>query len=146
MTCPLFLQHGARDTAPWGYGNASLAAIEDLIQLRTTLQPYIMTQMRSASSQGVPINRPVWWDFPFDEATWSIDDAYMFGTDYIVCPVTAPKAASWECYLPKLPAGFKWVHHYTGKQYAGGANATTLTPLNQFPLFKKSPAHTQHIL
>ena len=41
-----------------GTGNASLAAIEGLIKLRTELEPYIMEQMMLASTRGVPVNRP----------------------------------------------------------------------------------------
>lgn len=137
--CPSIRQHGARNTEPWGYGNESLAAIESIIKLRGSMESYIMDQMQLASATGTPINRPLWWDFPEDAPTWGIDDAYMFGSKYVVCPVTDAGATSWTCYLPTLPNGEMWTHHYSGQQFKGGANVTTPTPLDQFPLFSRGP-------
>jgi len=137
LTCPLFRQHGARDTDPWGYGNESLAAIEGIIQLRETFRPYLTEILTEVSTTGQPINRPLWWDFPEDVNTWDIDNSYMFGPKYLVCPVTESKAQNWPCYLPKLANGAKWKHFFNGQMYDGG-NVTTATPLTQFPLFQRT--------
>jgi alpha-D-xyloside xylohydrolase len=77
----------------------------------------------------------LWWDFPEDAATWNIQTAFMFGDKYLVCPVTAAGATTWDCYLPALAGGAQWTHHFTKKTYSGGVNVTTDTPLDQFPLF-----------
>jgi alpha-glucosidase (family GH31 glycosyl hydrolase) len=59
-TCPLFRQHGARDTAPWGYGNESYAAIVKVIAWRDAQRDYVMAQMAIAAATGMPVNRPLW--------------------------------------------------------------------------------------
>lgn len=59
LTCPLFRQHGARATEPWGYGDVSLAAIKKAMKVREELREYIMDAMARVSKTGQPINRPL---------------------------------------------------------------------------------------
>ena len=59
-TCPLFRQHGARNTEPWGYGNESFAAIVKVINWRESIKPYILQQMEVVAKTGMPVNRPLW--------------------------------------------------------------------------------------
>ena len=59
-TCPLFRQHGARNTEPWGYGNESYAAIVKVINWRKSMEPYVLQQMATVNATGMPINRPLW--------------------------------------------------------------------------------------
>lgn len=132
MTCPLFRQHGARDTAPWGYGQRALAAIEGIIARRNAMRPYVMDQFRAAAATGRPVNRPLWWDFPDDPAAVAITTQYMFGDGYMVAPVTDAGATSWPVYFP---AGATYTSVFTNKVYRGGQNATVPTPLEEFPLF-----------
>eukprot|EP00041_Stephanoeca_diplocostata_P022397 m.534130 g.534130 ORF g.534130 m.534130 type:complete len:52 (+) comp22052_c0_seq36:2843-2998(+) len=40
--------------------------------MRTSFEPYIMEQMALVSQTGLPINRPLWFDFPDDAASWGI--------------------------------------------------------------------------
>lgn len=37
---------------------------------------------------GLPINRPLFFDFPADPNVWEIDDVYMFGPTMLAAPVT----------------------------------------------------------
>ena len=134
--CPLFRQHGARNTEPWLLGNESFNAVLDVIHLRDRLRPYIMEQMKLVNETGMPVNRPLWFDFPDDSKCWEVIDEFMFGPDYLVAPVYEYKARSRSVYFP---AGVKWIHYFTGKSYNGGSNMTIDAPLNQFPLFTRSP-------
>ena len=133
VTCPLFRQHGARDTGPWLLGNASLAAVNATIALRQALRGYVLQSTAAASATGLPINRPLWWDFPSDPEAWGCTSAYMFGPDYLASPVTAPGAQNWTVYLPR---GATYTHYFTGRSFTGGVNITVATPLETFPLFK----------
>ena len=47
---PTARQHGLRDTDPWAYGNRSLAAIESIIKLRSSMEPFIMQAMSDVSA------------------------------------------------------------------------------------------------
>ena len=136
MTCPLFRQHGQRDyTAPWYYGDEALGIITSVIRLRYALRDYILAEIHRTSDVGMPLNRPLFWDFPADRAAWDIDDQYMFGSDYMVAPILDAGARNRTVYFPK---GARWIHHYTGETYEGGKQALVPAPLKTFPLFRRS--------
>eukprot|EP01047_Picozoa_sp_COSAG01_P104759 COSAG01_NODE_34048_length_554_cov_1.342857_1_plen_113_part_00 len=44
--------------------------------MRESLHDYIMAAMDKVSQTGLPINRPLWFDFPADANTWEIKDEY----------------------------------------------------------------------
>ena len=92
-----------------------------------------MAQMLAVSQTGQPINRPLFWDFPADEAVWTIKDQFMFGPDFLMAPVTDLGARNKTLYLPK---GASFTHYFTNKSYAGGTTVTVDAPLDEFPLFR----------
>eukprot|EP00947_MAST-08B_sp_MAST-8B-sp1_P006571 g6571.t1 len=104
-TCPLFRQHGNRPTEPWLLGNASYAAIVKVIQWRASKAAYVLAAMRAVADTGLPVNRPLFWDFPADPNAWQQTQSFMFGPDYLVAPVTEMGARSWAVYLPTGTAG-----------------------------------------
>lgn len=91
--------------------------------------------MARVSQTGQPVNRPLFWDFPEDDATWEVAvvDAYMFGPDFLVAPITDMGARTKTTYLP---AGAAYTHFFTNASYEGGRNVTVAAPLDEFPLFR----------
>ena len=66
VTCPLFRQHGARNTEPWLLGNTTFGYVRKVMRLRETLKPYVLTEMNQTAATGLPLNRPLWFDAPSD--------------------------------------------------------------------------------
>ena len=58
--------------------------MRDAIHTRYTLLPYFYTLFREANVTGVPVLRPLWMEFPQDEATFSNDEAFMVGNGLLV--------------------------------------------------------------
>ena len=58
---------------------------------------------------------------------------YMFGSEFLVAPVTDMGARHKTAYLP---AGASYRHYFTNKTYGGGQNVTVQAPLDEFPLFQ----------
>ena len=52
--------------------------------MRYMLLPYYYTLFREANVSGVPVIRPLWMEFPSDEATFSNDEAFMVGSSLLV--------------------------------------------------------------
>lgn len=52
--------------------------------MRYTLLPYFYTLFREANTSGAPVMRPLWMEFPSDEATFSNDEAFMVGDSLLV--------------------------------------------------------------
>ncbi len=73
--------------------------------------------MDIASEDGTPIMRPLFYDFPDDGKSYTIEDQYMFGPDILVAPVLEAGASSRMVYLPE---GMTWKDAWTGETYEGG--------------------------
>lgn len=148
--CPIFRLHGQREprmpfgldqtggpNEVWSFGPEAYERIRDVMLLRERMRPYIMAQMRVAHRHGVPPMRPLFIDFPGDEAAWRTDDAFMFGPDLLVAPVTEQGAEERPVYLP---SGSRWTDAWTGRQYPGGASADVAAPMDRIPLFLRDGA------
>ena len=58
--------------------------MRDAIHVRYMLLPYFYTLFREANVSGVPVVRPLWMEFPSDEAAFSNDEAFMVGNSLLV--------------------------------------------------------------
>ena len=148
--CPLVRLHGNREpTMPfgldqtggpnevWSFGDEAYAVLRDLLFLRERLRPYIMTLMRAAAASGLPPMRPLFVDFPSDPAAWEVEDAFMFGPDLLVAPVTSPGSRSRPVYLP---SGATWRDAWTDAPLPGGSVVSADAPLERIPLFLRDGA------
>ncbi|MBB0246370.1 family 31 glucosidase [Streptomyces alkaliphilus] len=147
---PLMRLHGFRDPAMplgpdmtggpnevWSYGEEAGAILEEYVRLRERLRPYVLEQMRAAHTEGLPVMRPLFLDFPDDARAWDIADSYLFGPDVLVAPVLEAGARERAVYLP---AGARWTDAWTGEEYAGGTEVTVAAPLERIPLFLRDGA------
>jgi len=146
--CPLFRLHGHRQPEDpgsscggsggkneiWEFGNVAYPAITKVIYLREQLRGYVMDQMKLAASVGTPVLRPLFFDFPLDQAAYGVEDQYMFGPDWLVAPVLQYRATNRNVYLPTLPPNQVWTHFFTNQDYNPGT-VTIATPIDTFPLF-----------
>lgn len=148
--CPLFRLHGNREprmpfgidqtggpNEVWSFGDDAYACLRDMLFLRERLRPYIMAQMRACHADGLPPMRPLFVDFPADPGAWPVDDAFLFGPDLLVAPVTRYRAREREVYLP---AGSRWTNAWTGEDLTGGQAVATAAPLDRIPLFLRDGA------
>lgn len=95
------------------------------------MRDYVREQMRKAHERGTPVMRPLFYDFPKDERCWNVDDAYMFGPDYLVAPITELGQRSRSVYLPE---GANWKEMETGKKWEGGQTVTVDAPIDVIPV------------
>ena len=78
--------------------------------------------------------RPLIFDFPDDAEALKQDCEYMFGTDYLVCPVLKEGVSEWSVYLPDRNGG--WEDTRDGKRYDGGQYVTVSVDLEAIPVFR----------
>ena len=121
----------------WSYGEESYKILVDLIALRNRLIPYIMQQMRRASSAGTPVMRPLVYDFPSDATAAPVYDEYMFGPDLLVAPILEKDLRRRPVYLPE---GHEWLDPYSGTIHKGGVSIEADAPLARIPVFLKDRA------
>jgi hypothetical protein len=73
LTLPIMRQHGQRDHTVFSwYGPDQEKLLQDLVRLRTSLQPYLQAELTKLSKAGRPFNRPLNYDFPTDAMTWAL--------------------------------------------------------------------------
>lgn len=145
---PIMRSHGT--DAPreiWRFGEAGTPfydAIAKYIRLRYQLIPYIYSLAAQVTLNSYTLMRAVALDFPHDVATHSLDGQYLFGSAFMVCPVTSPmyyqRNSEALNSVPKsrevyLPAGRGWYDFWTEQAYTGGQTITTAAPLEILPLF-----------
>jgi alpha-D-xyloside xylohydrolase len=149
--CPLFRAHGADfPREPWAFGNAESKTYKTLLKftnLRYRLMPYIYSLAWKVTNNNYTIMRALPFDFMNDTLTYKINDQYMFGAAFMVCPVIEPLY-----YLPNnikkdssayvrnvyLPKNTSWFDFWTGKQYLGGQQVKTDASYETMPLFIKA--------
>ena len=54
--------------------------------MRYQLLPHLYTAFHQANKQGTPAARPLWFDYPQDPTTHSIDDQWFLG-DVLITPI-----------------------------------------------------------
>ena len=80
------------------------------ISQRYVFVPYHFTLLVEASQTGVPPLRPVWYEFPQDNATWNIDQQLLLGPALLVAPALQEGQQLVELYLP----GSCWYEYFQG--------------------------------
>ncbi|MDG5789094.1 glycoside hydrolase family 31 protein [Evansella sp. AB-P1] len=155
--CPVFRLHGDREphseplsksgggkmhsgaaNEVWSYGEEAYEIFKKYLMIRERLKPYIKNQMKLAHEKGTPIIRPLFYDFPYDQEAWKIEDAYMFGPDILVAPILHEGTFSRKVYLPN---GVIWRDAKSGKVYEGGQSILVDAPLEEIPLFLRNNAN-----
>ncbi|UUN25481.1 glycoside hydrolase family 31 protein [Streptomyces sp. FIT100] len=148
--CPIFRLHGFRlpwlplggemtggPNEVWSYGDEAYAILSRYLKVRERIRPYVADQMLVASQEGLPPMRPLFLEFPGDEASWTVTDQFLLGPDLLVAPVTEAGATRREVYLP---AGARWTCAWTGEPYEGAGTYTLDAPLDRIPLLLRNGA------
>lgn len=148
---PMFRSHGT-DTPRevWRFGEPGTMFYDTLvnyIHLRYRLMPYIYSLAGRVTLESYTMMRALAFDFREDIDTYDISDQYMFGSAFLVNPVTEPmyyKSASKKVEGVKksrklyLPKGYGWYDFWTGERLEGGAWIESEAPLEIMPLFVKA--------
>lgn len=133
---PFMRVHGYMSrTEPWRYSEETQRLFVKFIELRKTLQPYIIECSRRVSEEGYTLMRPLVFDFPGDAEALAQGSEYMFGPKYLVCPVLEAGVTSWNVYLPENEGG--WDDFWTGEHYDGGQNVDYNVSLENIPIFNR---------
>jgi hypothetical protein len=139
--------HG--DRLPWSYTGAAAASAERFLRLRESLVPYTYTLAQQANATGVPITRPLYLDYPTQNAAYTNPQEYLYGDNVLVAPITTPNDANGNGSVTAwIPPG-TWTDYFTGKSYTGPSTATITDPLSEMPVLIKGggilPTRTDYV-
>ncbi len=119
---------------PWHYEPAAERAMTAFMRLRRRLIPYLYSMNYLTHREGLPLVRPMYYESDCPEA-YAVPNEYRFGTEMIVCPITAP--ADRETGMGRfdgwLPAG-EYYDFFTGRRYTGGRRLQLYRALDTIPV------------
>ena len=125
------------DNEPWSYGPETEAMFRKYIRVREAMRPYTRELFEAAHTDGQPLVRGLFYEFPSDAAAADVADEYMFGPDLLVAPVVEPGVSSREVYLPG-GVGVTWTDLRDGAEYAGGSRVSVAAPIDSVPVFARN--------
>lgn len=76
-------------------------AASSVFSWRYRLLPFFYTLLYEAHRTGAPLARPLFFEYPDDNATWTIDSQFLLGNSLLVSPVLEPGRTSVHAYFPK---------------------------------------------
>ncbi len=127
---PFCRNHSEKQTLrqePWVFGEPYEAVCREMLKLRQRLLPYLYSLFDEAHRTGAPVLRPLFWAYPADTTTYSLDDQVLCGDTLLIAPILRPGHEYRSVYIP---AG-TWFHYWTGKRIDGPAHILAHAPLGQ---------------
>lgn len=117
--------------APWKLSPASISICRKYSELHVSLGDYIYELANESKTDGSPIVRPLFFEFPGDEKSYGVKDEFMLGDRLLVAPVLQKGAVSRDVYLPEGT----WSDFWSGKVIKGGISVSYPAPLDMLPVF-----------
>lgn len=135
---PIFRVHGTynQEREPWYYGAVAESIATRYICLRYKLMPYIYSAAWENHLTGLPIVRPLVFEYPTDASIENISSEWMFSRSLLVSPVVVSGATQQSVYLPEGD----WYDFNTGTHYSGMANYNVPVTTQDIPVFVKGGA------
>ena len=134
---PIFRTHGSSQSGCerriWKFSNFNLQ--NQVFQFRYSLVPYIYTAAREAYDTGVSICRPLYYEWPEENRSYTTEDEYLFGSQMLVAPVSTPvnsdDTSERDVWLPEG----EWFDVCRGYMREGDTRFTDQYALNEIPHF-----------
>jgi alpha-glucosidase len=125
----------------WVYPEPYSSVLRSTFQQRYALQPYIYTEARRTYDTGVAFFRPLYYDWPEDDAAYASKGEYMFGDQMLVSPDVAPadKVSGLAAESIWLPKG-DWIEWPTGKHFTGPTKLDRSFSIGQVPVYLRAGA------
>ena len=139
---PILRTHSTKNAGlnkePWVFADKERDIIRDIIKQRYSLAPYIYTMARHAYDTGVSLCRPMYYDYPDAQESYSNRNEYMFGDNYLVYPITQPMNNGVSLQKVWLPAGNDWYELTSGTMLKGGQTVERRFLLDEYPIYVKA--------
>ncbi|KAK7196769.1 alpha glucosidase II subunit [Novymonas esmeraldas] len=134
---PFFRGHANMDTRrrePYAWEPAARHRIRAALYLRYTLIPYLYTVLYHAHVHGDTVLRPLFFEFPLEEALAETQDTFMFGPALLACPVTHTEAKTVAVRLPTSAVWYAYPDGGRATAEAAGLHTVPVT-LDSIPMY-----------
>ncbi|XP_013863590.1 maltase-glucoamylase, intestinal [Austrofundulus limnaeus] len=89
-----------QDPAAYGADSLLVKSSKHYLTIRYTLLPYLYTLFYKAHTAGETVVRPVLHEFYSDNATWDVDQQFLWGKHLLITPVLEPGVNNTRAYIP----------------------------------------------
>lgn len=136
---PVFRPHAQEHipAEPVFHDPETLALAKQAIELRYRMLPYNYSLAFENSSTGMPLMRPLLFEEPYNPKMFAYEDAYLWGSHFLVAPITEPDIEELDVYLP---AGNHWFDFYTDEAFTGGQTVSVSLFPDRIPVFVRGGA------
>jgi alpha-glucosidase len=134
---PFCRNHSMKSTRrqePWAFGEPYESVCRKMIKLRQRLLPYLYTLFEECHRTGAPILRPLLFEYPDDETTYTMDDEFLVGNALLIAPISRPGIEHRHVYLPQGT----WFHFWSDEKYEGPAHVLTHAPLGEPAIYVRA--------
>jgi alpha-glucosidase (family GH31 glycosyl hydrolase) len=132
---PILRPHGSViPSEPVFWSEKTKDIVRTYMKLRYALLPYNYTLAYQNATTGLPLMRPLFYQYPNDTAACNVDDEYLWGNNILVAPVTKKALSSRSIYLPEG----KWYEFHSGIEYAGNTRSDVPLTIENIPVFAKA--------
>lgn len=128
------------DRRPWTYPKWAEDSMRQAFHLRSRLMPYLYSAVQEASAQSIPLNRPMYLEYPREERAYHSPQQYLLGRDLLVAPIVSPGVGPnrLATQVVWFPPGDDWYNFFTGERETGGTEKLVAADINEFPLYARA--------
>jgi alpha-D-xyloside xylohydrolase len=135
---PIMQLHGIAAREPWWWGEEMVELARYYFSVRHRLQPYLREAAARAHTDGIPMWRPLIWDFPDDPEARNVDDQFLLGPDLLIAPVLDEE----DRRRVYLPAG-RWTEVWTTATRDGPVEFEATVPRHQIPIYIRAERYAE---
>lgn len=142
---PCLRLHATKDPRaerrPWKYPDGVYQAAKDAFHWRYRLVPYVYTMARVASETSISLCRPMYYEYPEDDAAYKARYQYFFGDQMIAAPIVHPAdpetgLAATDVWVPEGT----WIDYTTKETFTGPRWVRFVGDLGRIPMLMKAGA------
>ncbi len=140
---PVLRTHeGNRPDSNWQFDSdeETIRHVARCSKLHTALFPYLKELMEENCRTGLPAMRPLFLEYPQEEACYALKYQYLLGADLLVAPVYTQGAQTVNAYLPSD----QWCLIWTGEQLSKGWH-TIQAPIGKPAVFFRSDSRWKQL-
>lgn len=108
--------------------------IRETVFLRYSLIHYLYTAFYEGTTEGIPIMRPMFVEYPADESMYGLASQYMFGSAILV----SPKLLSNFIVTTTLPSTDLWYNYNTQMLETRSGTFTQTYPVMDIPMWVRA--------
>jgi len=137
---PFFRAHAhidAKRREPWLFGEETTQRLRTAVRERYALLPFWYTVFYKSHTEGQPVMRPLWVEFPGDASLLTEQRSWMVGSDLLVAPVMKQGATQVDVVFPG-GSSVTWYDVRSFEAVSGGSRASVSAPIDVVPVYQRS--------